>query len=253
CLLSELLSRKTTVVSETKISIDPYQRRLYENEPENLELRSLFAVMSPAYHNSYPMAIVLESKNNAVVSRVDALMLNYIAACVSVKLSDIQEKNFSIKKREDELIAINVNGLGELFNYFKTEIDNLRQSEEGLGILFLKCKLPNEENKALNYGKFLNVLKDLKKALNGNLAMLGNGEFVYSMKVTLSEDTFKSLEQQIVTSAKSSLAEDGLDLVSHSIWLNKNRISEIEEKYGHSCDTMFRISVMNKFLEMSGA
>jgi len=252
CLLHDLLTGKTTTINEEKISIDPYQRRLFEREPENLKLRSLFAVMPPTQHNSYPVAIVLESKGNKAVSRIDAQMLTYIAACAAMKLSDIQEKMFALLKKESDLTDIELNGLGEILKYYEKEINSLKSSDDSLGILFIKCKMQSKENQASHFEKFLAALKSAKKAFNGRLSMLGNGEFIFTIKGTFSEELFGMTATQIKSFVKNLLVEDNLDVLSHGIWLNKNRVAEIETKYEQECNTMFNISVISKFKEMSG-
>jgi hypothetical protein len=252
CLLYELLSRKVTTVNETKISRDPYQRRLYENEPENLELRSLFAAMPPMQDHSYQFAIVLESKNNRAVSRIDETMLACIAACASIKLSSIQNKDHSMQEREAELAGIDSNGLGELLTYYKTEFDNLRNSEDSLGILFLKCLPSKEANKAHDFEKFLSILKELKKMWNGrHLAMVGHGEFIFSVKGELREDIFELTAKQIIAMAENLMLEYSLPLKSHIIWLDKNKMANIEKQRQQNFMLLFTISVMNKFREMS--
>ena len=260
CLLYELLSGKVSVVNEVKIPTDPYQRRFYENEPKNLELRSLFALMPPVQNNSFPLAIVLESKNNKVVSRIDETILNSITACAALKLSDIQSQDVSQQKRKESLDGVDSNGLGELLFFYNTEFEELKNSEDNLGILFLKCirakeeKEEKEENKADDFEKFLRALKDLKKLWNGrHLAMLGNGEFVFSMKNTLEEETFKTTAVHIITHAENMLAEHSLSVKSHVIWLNKVKMEEIEQKYKQSYGALFAYSVMNKFKEMHEA
>ena len=253
CLLYDILSGGSTVVNETKISVDPYQRRLYENEPENLELRSLFAVMPTIHNNSYSITIVLESKRNRAVSRIESQILTCLASCAAVKLSDIQEKEAILQKKEDDLIGIDSNGLGELLSYYEKEIADLRNSNECLGILFLKCKTQSEENKALNFERFSMVLKRIKKAWNGrHLAMLGNGEFVFSIKGNFDENTFKMTARQIIANAENLLAEDNLDVKSYDIWLNREEIPKKEEKMGHDYETLFKLTILRKFMDMAG-
>jgi hypothetical protein len=255
CLLYELLRGKVSKVNEANIPIDPYQRRFYENEPENLELRSLFAIMPPAQNNSIPLAIVLESINNRAVTRMDETLLTCIAACAALKLSDIQSRDASQQKRNERFDGIDSNGLGELLNFYNAEFNELKSSEESLGILFLKCIHAKKENKANDFDKFLAVLKELKKVQSGrHLAMLGNGEFVFSIKRSnLKEDIFEMAAAQIITNAENMLMEHSLFVKSHTIWLNKNRMAEMEQKNKRSYSVLFAYSVMNKFREMNEA
>ncbi len=254
CLLYELLAGKVSVINERKISTDPYQRRFYENEPENLELRSLFAVTPPARNNSYPLVIVLESKNDKVVSIADEIMLTYVVANAALKLSDIQSKDDSKQKKEDTLAEVESNGLGELLNYFEKEMHSLKNSEDSLGILFLKCIPLKKDSKATVFEDFLAKLKRIKKAWNGqHLAMLGSGEFVLFIKGDLKESVFEITARQIIANAKNLLDESTLSIKSHFIWLNKNRVEEIEKKLGQSGRTLFIVSITNKFQEMSEA
>ncbi|MDR2593991.1 MAG: hypothetical protein LBC87_04390 [Fibromonadaceae bacterium] len=254
CLLHELLSGKVQKVNEVNIPTDPYQRRFYENEPENLELRSLFAVMPPVQNNAFPIAVVLESMNNRAVSRMDETLLTNIIACAALKLSDIQSRDASQQKRNESFAGIDSNGLGELLSFYHAEFNDLRDSEDSLGILFLKCVNVKREYKVNDFDRFLSVLRELKKAWNGkHLAMLGNGEFVFSVRSNLKEDIFEMAAAQIITNAENMLAEHSLSVRSHSIWLNKNRMEEIEQKYKQSYGALFAYSVMNKFLEMDGA
>jgi hypothetical protein len=262
CLLYELLSGKTTVINETNIPTDPYQHRLFEkNEPENLGLRSLFAVVPAVQHNSYPVAIVLESKNKKAVSRIDIQMLTCLAACTALKLSDIMEKIYSKQRKENELIDVDSNGLGDTLNFYEREITSIKNSDECLGILLMKCRPLGKEKKVLdfneikapNYEKFLLVLKTLKKNWNGrHLAMLGSGEFVFSIKGNFSEEVFDITSTQIIANARNMLFEDKLDVESHPIWLEKNKIFEKEQDAGYSCETIFKFTIVNKFKEMSG-
>jgi len=254
CLLYELLAGKISVINEKKISTDPYQRRFYENEPENLELRSLFAVGPPLQNNSYPLVIVLESKNDKAVSIMDEIMLTCIVACASLKLSDIENKDISNQEKENALAEVNSNGLGEILNYYEREIKSLQNSNDSIGILFLKCIPLKKDGKAVVFEKFLTILKRVKKAWNGqHLAMLGNGEFVLSVKGDLKESVFEIIAIQIITNTKNLLNGEPLSIKSHSIWLNKDKIKEIEEKVGQSGKTLFLVSIANKFQEMSEA
>jgi len=255
CLLYELLSGKVSTVNEVKIPTDPYQRRFYENEPENLELHSLFAIMPPVQNNSFPLAIVLESKNNRAVSRMDETLLTCIVACAAIKLSDIQSRDTSQQKKNECFDGIDANGLGELLNFYNAEFNELKNNEDSLGILFLKCKCAKKENKANDYDKFLSVLKELKKFWNGrHLAMLGSGEFVFSIRGSLKEDIFQMIAKEIITNIENSLAEHSLSVKGHAIWLNKNKIAQTEQEHHNlSYDLLFTLSVMNKFREMQGA
>ena len=254
CLLHELFSGKVTKVNEVNIPTDPYQRRFYENEPENLELRSLFAVMPPAQNNSSPLAIVLESTNNRAITRMDEALLTCITACAAIKLSDMQSQDASQQIRNECFDGIDSNGLGELLLYYHDEFNALRDSEDSLGILFLKCVSTKNENKANDFDKFLSVLKELKKAWNGkHLSMLGSGEFVFSIRSNLKEDIFEMAAAQIITNAENMLAEHSLSVKSHTIWLNKNKMEEIEQEFKKSYSILFTYSVMNKFREMQGA
>jgi hypothetical protein len=253
CLLYELLAGKVSSVKELKISTDPYICRFYENEPINLELRSLFAVAPPVQNNSYPLAIVLESKNDMVVSVIDEVMLNCIVACVALKLSDIQNKDESRQKRENDEAGIDSNGLGNLLSYYETEIDNLKNSDDSLGILFFKCVPIKRENKTADFKKIPEVLKSLKKAWNGrHLAMLGGDEFVLSIKGDFKEDIFKIMAMQMITSAENMLTEHSLFVKSYPIWLNKGKLEEVEKKQRQSGKTLFTVTVIRKFKEMLG-
>jgi len=254
CLLYELLAGKISVINEKRISTDPYQRRFYENEPENLELRSLFAVGPPMQNNSYPLVIVLESKNDKAVSITDEIVLTCIIACASLKLSDIESKDISKQEKENALAEVDSNGLGEILNYYEHEIESLENSSDSIGILFLKCIPSNKEGKAAVFEKFLAILKRVKKAWNGqHLAMLGSGEFVLSVKGDLKENVFEIIATQIITNTKNLLDGDTLSIKSHSIWLNKDKIKEIGNKLGQSGKTLFLVSIANKFQEMSEA
>jgi hypothetical protein len=253
CLLSELLARRVSLVNRTRLSTDPYQRRLYENEPENLELRSLFAVTAPMQNNSYPLIIMLESRNNRAVSRIDETMLNSIVSCAALKLSEIQAKDDSWQKKEKNLIGIDSNGLGELLNYYETEINHLRNDDDSLGILFIKCLPAKKENMAECFEKFSEVLKSFKKAWNvRHLSMLGNGEFVLSMKGVFDEALFNAMTNPIITSVENELAENSVYIKRFSMWLNRNKIKEREEKYGQNAHILFSIQVMKEFKAMSG-
>jgi hypothetical protein len=254
CLLHELFSGKVTVVNEIKISTDPYQRRFYEHEPENLDLHSLFAVMPPAQNNSFRLAIVLESVNNRAVTRMDENLLTCLTACAALKLSEMQSRDASQQIRSECFDGIDSNGLGELLLYYHDEFNSLRDSEDSLGILFLTCTHTKKESKANAFDKFLSVLKELKKAWNGrHLAMLGSGEFVFSIRSNLKEDIFEMAAAQIITNAENMLAEHSLSVKSHTIWLNKNKMEETEQEYKKSYSILFTYSVMNKFREMQGA
>jgi len=254
CLLHELLCGKVQKVNEVNIPTDPYQRRFYENEPENLELRSLFAVMPPAQNNSLSLAIVLESVNNRAVSRMDETLLTCITACAALKLSDIQSRDASLQRRNESFAGIDSNGLGELLNFYHAEFNELRDSEDSLGILFLKCVNTKRENKVNDFDKFLSVLRELKKAWNGkHLAMLGNGEFVFSIRSNLNEDVFGMAAAQIITNAENMLAEHSLSVRSHSIWLNRYKMAEMEQKHKKNYGALFAFSIMNQFLEMNRA
>ena len=254
CLLYELLAGKTSVINEKKISTDPYQRRFYENEPENLELRSLFAVGPPLQNNSYPLVIVLESRNDKAVSIMDEIMLTCIVTCASLKLSDIENKDISNQEKENALAEVDSNGLGEILNYYEREIKSLQNSNDGIGILFLKCIPLKKDSKAVVFEKFLATLKRVKKAWNGqHLAMLGNGEFVLSVKGDLKENVFEIIATQIITNTKNLLGGESLSIKSHSIWLNKDKINEIEKKLGQSGKTLLLVSIANRFQEMSEA
>jgi hypothetical protein len=254
CLLYELLARKVSSVKELKISTDPYICRFYENEPKNLGLHSLFAVAPPAQNNSYPLAIVLESKNDRAVSLIDEVMLNCIVACASLKLSDIQNKDESKQEKENDLAGIDSNGLGNLLSYYETEIDDLKNSDDSLGILFFKCVPIKRENKAdADFGKIPEVLKSLKKAWNGrHLAMIGNDEFVLSIKGDFKEHIFKIMAMQMITSAENMLAEHSLFVKSYPIWLDKGKLEEVEKKQRQSGKTLFTVTVIRKFKEMLG-
>jgi hypothetical protein len=254
CLLYELLAGKISSVKELKIPADPYICRFYENEPKNLELRSLFAVAPPVQNNSYPLAFVLESKNDKAVSVIDEVMLNCIVACAALKLSDIQSKDESRQKKENDLAGIDSNGLGNLLSYYETEIDSLKDSDDSLGILFFKCVPIKKENKPIaDFKKIPEVLKSLKKAWNGrHLAMIGSDEFVLSIKGDFKEDIFKIMAMQMITSAENMLAEHSLFVKSYPIWLDKGKLEEVEKKHRQSGKTLFKVTVMKKFKEMLG-
>ncbi|MDR3000978.1 MAG: hypothetical protein LBU89_06925 [Fibromonadaceae bacterium] len=252
CLLYELLSGKVSVVNEKNISIDPYQRRLYENEPENLELRSLFAVTPPVLNNSYPIAIMLESEKEKAVSIIDEIMLTGIINCAALKLSDIQNKDNSKQERENALAEVDSNGLGEILNYYEKELEDLKTSEDGLGILFLKCLPLKEESKATIFENFLAMVKNLKKTWNvKHLAMLGNGEFVLSMTGNLSSDVFDAFSVRILGSIDHILDKNSLAIKHYSTWLSKEKILNIEEELGQNGKTLFLVSIANKFQEMT--
>jgi len=253
CLLYELLSGKVSVVNEVKIPTDPYQRRFYENEPENYELRSLFAVMPPKQNNSCPLAVVIESKNNRAVSRMDETLLTCITACASVKLSEMQSRDASQQIRNECFDGIDSNGLGELFSFYAAEFNALRNCDDSLGILFLKCTHIKNENKANDFDRFLTVLKALKKLWScRHLAMLGNGEFVFSIRDNFKEDVFEIKARQIITNAENMLAEHSLSVKSHAIWLNRDKIAQTEQMHHNlSYELLFTLSVMNKFNEMN--
>ncbi|MCL2100953.1 MAG: hypothetical protein FWH22_04495 [Fibromonadales bacterium] len=253
CLLYELLSGKVSVVNEKNISTDPYQRRLYENEPENLELRSLFAVTPPALNNSYPIVIMLESENSKAVSIIDEIMLTGIVNCAALKLSDIQSKDNSKQERENALAEVDSNGLGEILNFYEQELENLKSSEDSLGILFLKCIPLKEEGKVAVFENFLAMAKNLKKTWNGqHLAMLGGGEFVLSIKGNLSADVFEAIAVRILDSVENMLDRNSLTIKSYSTWLSKEKIIKIEDELGQNGKTLFLLSIANKFQEMSG-
>jgi len=254
CLLYELLAGKVSSVKELKISTDPYICRFYENEPKNLGLHSLFAVAPPVQNNSYPLAIVLESKNDKAVSLIDEVMMNCIVACAALKLSDIQGKDESNRERESDLAGIDSNGLGNLLSYYETEIDDLKNSDDSLGILFFKCVPIKRENKAdADFRKIPEVLKSLKKAWNGrHLAMIGNDEFVLSIKGDFKEHIFKIMAMQMITSAENMLAEHSLFVKSYPIWLDKGKLEEVEKKQRQSGKTLFTVTVIRKFKEMLG-
>jgi len=253
CLLYELLTGKISVINEKNISTDPYQRRFYENEPENLELHSLFAVRPPVRNNSYPLIAVLESKNDKAVSVIDEIMLTNIVACAALKLSDIQGKDNCKQEKENALADVDANGFGEILNYYENEISKLKNNSDGLGILFLKCIPSKEDGKATVFENFLAMLRNLKKTWNGqHLAMLGSGEFVLSIKGDLKEHVFEIISGQIMTNAKNMLGSgESLSIKSHSIWLNKEKIMEIEKAHGQSGKTLFLISIATKFQEMA--
>jgi hypothetical protein len=255
CLLYELLSGKVSSINEIKISTDPYQRRFYENEPENFELHSLFALMPPVQNNSYQLAIVLESKNNRAVSRMDETMLTCITACASLKLSDMQARDVSQQERSECFDGIDTNGLGELLDFYNAEFNELKNAEDSLGILFLKCNHSKKENKATDFEKFSSVLKELKKLWSArHLAMLGNGEFVFSIRgINLKEDIFEMAAAQIIINAENMLAEHSLSVKTHTIWLNKDKMEEMEQKLKRKYSVLFAYSVMNKFKEMNEA
>jgi hypothetical protein len=252
CLLYELLAGQVSIVNEKKILSDPYQRRLYENEPENLELHSLCAVTPPAKNNSYPIAIVLESINNTAVSKTDENILSCIVACASMKLSNIKNKTDSQQKREEDLEGIDSNGLGELLKYYETEIANLKNTEDGLGILFIKCQPKRKENMAADFEKFSTTLKKLKKAWNvRHLAKLGNGEFVLSRRGNFDENLFSITADTIITDMENIFFEDSLQIKNHKTWLSRNKIAEKEKTHKQTGITLFTITVMKEFKKMS--
>jgi len=254
CLLYELLAGKVSSVKELKISTDPYLCRFYENEPKNLELRSLFAVAPPVQNNSYPLAIVLESRNNRAVSGIDEAVLSCLVACAALKLSDIQSKDESKRKRESDWAGIDSNGLGNLLSYYEAEINDLKDSDDSLGILFFKCLPIKRDNRAdADFRRIPEVLRNLKKAWNGrHLAMIGNDEFVLSIKGDFKEDIFKIMAMQMITSAENMLAEHSLFVKSYPIWLDRGKLEEIEKKHKQSGKTLFTVTVMKKFKDMLG-
>jgi hypothetical protein len=253
CLLYELLSGKVSFIKESKISTDPYLCRFHENEPKNLKLRSLFAVAPPVQNNSCPLVIVLESKNDKAVSMIDEIMLNNIVACAGLKLSDIQGKDEFRQKRENSLTSIDSNGLGSLLSYYETEIDDLKISDDSLGILFFKCMPTKKENKIVDSEKVLKSFNNLKKAWNGrHLAMIGSDEFVLSIKGDFKEDIFKIMAMQMITSAENMLAEHSLSMKSYPIWLDRNKLEEVERTHRQSGRTLFTLTVIKKFKEMLG-
>jgi hypothetical protein len=212
--------------------------------------------MPPVQNNSYPLAIVLESKNSRAVSRIDETMLTNIVACAAIKLSYIQGRDDFLQRREEDFAGIDSNGLGELLSYYKTEFYNFKNSDDtdSLGILFLKCIPKNEESKVQDFERFLNVLKELKRAWNGrHLAMLGSGEFVFSIKGNISEDIFNTTANLITSNAENMLSKNPLPVKSHTIWLNRNKMKETEQALKQNYMTLFTVSVMNKFKEMSEA
>ncbi len=251
CLLYELLARKVSVVNEKKISTDPYQRRLYENEPENLELRSLFALMPPMQNSSYPIAIVLESKENKAVSRIDETILTAIVACSAIKLSNIQIKDSFFQKREEVFAGIDSNGLGEISNYYENQFANLKRSTDALGILFFKCTPAKEESKAQSFEKFLAVFKELKNMWNGHLATLGSGEFIFSIRGEMSEEVFKLTAKRIITMVENSLVAYSLPIKTYIFWQDKEKIEEIERKSKKDYAVLFTITLMNQFRGLS--
>jgi len=255
CLLYELLVGKVSVINEKNISTDPYQRRFFENEPENLELRSLFAVRPPAQYNSYPLIVVLESKNEKAVSMTDQIMLTSITASAALKLSDIQGKDNSKHEKENALAAVDANGFGEIMSHYEKEISNLKKSTDGLGIIFLKCIPADKSNKAAVYEKFLSIMKGFKKQWNvQHLAMLGHGEFVLSMKGEMKEQgpVFELFSSQIINLTKGMLDnEEFLSIKSHPIWLTKDKLKEFEENIGQSGKTLFLVSLATKFQQMA--
>jgi hypothetical protein len=171
------------------------------------------------------------------------------------------EKIYSRQKKEIDLIDIDSNGLGEILHFYEAEMDSLKHGNDSLGILLLKCKPLNRENrvldfnevKASNYEKFAHVLKTLKKNWNGrHLAMLGSGEFIFSIKGNFSEKIFDEITaSQIIANAKSMLAEDDLDVDNHNIWLDKNKMAEKEQELGFSCETLFMLTITSMFKDMS--
>jgi len=257
CLLYEILVGKVSVINEKNISTDPYQRRFFENEPENLELRSLFAVRPPVQYNSYPLIIVLESKNEKAVSITDQIMLTSIAASAALKLSDIQGKDNSKQEKENILAAVDANGFGEIMRHYEKEIDNLKNSTDGLGIILLKCIPSDKSNRVAVFDKFLTIMKNFKKQWNvQHLAMLGRGEFVLSMKGEMKEQgpVFELFSGQIINLTKGMLdSEDFLSVKSHPIWLTKDKLKDVEKRLGQSGKTLFMVSLASKFQEMSEA
>ena len=254
CLLYEILVGKVSVINEKDISKDPYQRRFSESEPENLELRSLFAVRPPIRNNSYPLIIVLESKETKAVSIIDEIMLTNIVACAALKLSDIISKNDSKQEKENTMAEVNANGFGEIMRYYEKEIDFLKDRSDGLGILFLKCIPSGKESKAFVYEKFLSIVKHLKKHWNGkHLAMMGNGEFILSMTGDVQQEhIFELFSGQLITIAKDMFGSEGtLAIKSHSIWLNREKLKQLEQDTGQSGKTLFLVSLATKFQEMA--
>ncbi|MDR2554709.1 MAG: hypothetical protein LBC64_04700 [Fibromonadaceae bacterium] len=253
CLLYELFARKVSSVKELKISTDPYICRFYESEPKNLELRSLFAVAPQVQNNSYPLVIVLESKNDSVVSLTDEIMLSCIVSCAALKLSDIQNKDESRLKDESDWAGIDSNGLGSLLSYYETEVDDLKNNDDSLGILFFKCIPIKKENKVADFKKIPEVFKSLKKAWNGrHLAMIGNDEIVLSIRGDFKEDIFKIMAMQMITSAESMLSEHSLFVKSYTIWLDNEKLEEMMKKTKQPSRYLFTVTVTKKFREMLG-
>jgi len=253
CLLYELLAKKVASVKELKIPADPYVCRFYENEPKNLELHSLFAVAPPMQNNSYPLAIVLESKNDLALSVIDEVTLSYLVACTALKLSDIQNKDEFKRKRELDWDGIDSDGLGNLLSYYEKEIDDLKNSDDSLGILFFKCVPIKKETKAADFKKIPEVFRNLKKAWNGqHLAMIGSDELVLSIKGDFKEDIFKIMAMQMITSAENMLSEHSLFVKSYPMWLDKGKLEESQKKYKQSGRMLFTVMVMKKFKEMLG-
>jgi len=255
-LLYEILLGKVSVINEKEISTDPYQRRLSESEPKNLGLRSLFAVRPSMRNNSYPLIIVLESKEAKAVSMIDEMMLTSLVTCAALKLSDILGKEDNRQEKDNTMAEVNANGFGEIMCYYEKEIDKVKNGSDGLGILFLKCIPSEKESKALVYEKFLSTVKHLKKHWNGkHLAMMGNGEFILSMTGSVQQEhIFDLFSGQLITIAKDMFgSEDAMTIKSHSIWLNKERLNQLEEDTKQSGKTLFLVSLATKFQEMAEA
>jgi len=253
-LLYEILLGKVSVIKEKDISMDPYQRRFSESEPKNLKLHSLFAVRPAMRNNSYPLIIVLESKNTTAVPIIDEIMLTSLVGSAALKLSDILSKEDNKQEKENTMAEVNANGFGEVLRYYEKELGELKENSDGLGILLLKC-IPSERvSKTMVYEKFLSTVKNLKKHWNGrHLAMMGNGELILSMKGDVQQEhLFELFSGQLITIAKDMLgSEDAVSIKSHSIWLNREKLKQAEKETGQSGKTLFLASLATKFQEMA--
>lgn len=251
-LLYELLIGNISIINKGNITKDPYQYRLYSDEPDNLEFNSLLAITVPKENYSYPLVMVLESKQEKEFPKIDVSALSYILTCASLKLSNIENDDCFKQKKNDNLQYIDSDGLGEFFNYYNSKLENLRNSNENLCVIFLKFFPKTKENKAIDFEHIMSVLKKYKGELNGqHLALLGSGEFVLSVIGDFKEDDLKEIIAKFVENIRKSLAAINASVNYHTILFNKNKIEEEEKKNKSNIVTLFIFSVINKFKKMS--
>ncbi|GHV12135.1 hypothetical protein AGMMS49938_04080 [Fibrobacterales bacterium] len=219
CLLYELFLRFTSSVRKDDIATDPYQCRIFPDEPQNLDLQSLYAVMPPISDNFYPIAIVLESKEKNAVTKTESQLLSYIATCIGMKLKEFALNEEKEKEQNIELI-IDSNGTGELLSYYKNEIQNIKNGSDNLGILFLKI------NPQIVDVRFFERVKDYKKHQgNFHFSSLGKGEYIFSERGLFSEETFNHTANKM----KNYLVGE-LENSSQTVWVDKQKIQKKEEE-----------------------